>query len=71
MRYNPSTDQAQLLDELAAQTKAVITKLVPPRPRNVVWDVCLGRYVDNSAAVLTYAGLPPAVIADLQLAALA
>lgn len=64
MRYNPSTDRAHLLDELAEQTRAVITKLVPPCPRNAVWDSALGRWVDNQAAVSAWhqeAGARPAV----------
>lgn len=47
MRYNPSTDQAHLLDELAEQTRAVISKLNPPAPRNIVWCSLQGRWINN------------------------
>lgn len=50
MRYNADTDRARLLDELAAESRAVISKLHPPAPRDIVWSSLEGRWVQQSAA---------------------
>lgn len=47
MRYNPDTDRAKNLDELAEETRKVIQKLNPPKPSNVVWSPELRRYIPN------------------------
>lgn len=49
MRYNPSTDRAQLLDTLAEETRKVIQKLNPPKPLDIVWSVQEGRWVSQKA----------------------
>lgn len=50
MRYNADTDRARLLDDLAAESRAVISKLNPPAPRDIVWSSLEGRWVRQSAA---------------------
>lgn len=50
MRYNSDTDRARLLDDLAAESRAVISKLYPPAPRAIVWSSLEGRWVPNPAA---------------------
>lgn len=47
MRYNPDTDRAKNLDDLAAQTRAVIQKLHPPKPSDIVWSSAEGRWIKN------------------------
>lgn len=50
MRYNADTDRARLFDDLAAESRAVISKLHPPAPRDIVWSSALGRWISNPAA---------------------
>lgn len=47
MRHNPDTDRARLLDDLAAETQAIISKLQPPTPKAVVWSSLEGRWIPN------------------------
>lgn len=50
MRYNPNTDNARLLDDLAEQSRQVIKKLNPPAPQAVVWSSLEGRWINNPNA---------------------
>ena len=48
MYYNPATESAvRNLEELAAQNRAIIGKLNPPAPRDIVWSCTQGRWVKN------------------------
>lgn len=50
MYYNPATESAvRNLEDLAAQNRAVIRKLNPPTPNNIVWSVTEGRWINNPA----------------------
>lgn len=43
MRFNPATDNARTIDELAAETRAVLANLpAPPLQRSVLWDCTNG-----------------------------
>lgn len=53
MRYNPDTDRARSMDDLAEETRKVISKLNPPKPRDVVWDSLQGRWIPNPELALT------------------
>ena len=51
MYYNPDTEKAiRNLDDLAAETRRVISKLNPPKANDIVWSVSEGRWVNNTAA---------------------
>ena len=49
MYYNPDTEKAiRSLDDLAAETRRVISKLNPPKANDIVWSVSEGRWVKNT-----------------------
>ena len=48
MYYNPATEAAvRNLEELAAQNRAIIEKLNPPKPSDIVWSCTEGRWIKN------------------------
>lgn len=47
MRYNPDTDNARLLDELAAESRKIIGRLHPQAQREIVWSSVEGRWIRN------------------------
>lgn len=52
MYYNPATEAAvRSIEELAAQNRAIIEKLNPPAPRDIVWSSTEGRWVKNPALI--------------------
>jgi hypothetical protein len=49
MYYNPATEAAvRNLDDLAAETRRIISKLNPPKANDIVWSVSEGRWVKNT-----------------------
>ena len=51
MYYNPATEAAvRNLDDLAAETRRVISKLNPPKANAIVWSSLEGRWINNPAA---------------------
>lgn len=52
MYYNPATENAvRTIEDLAAETRAVITKLHPPKPNRIVWSSIEGRWIPNYEAI--------------------
>lgn len=50
MRYIPSTNKAKTIDQLAEETRKVLARLHPQRPKEVIWSSSEGRWVASKEA---------------------